>query len=131
MVKDLSILLCLFVFVCSATIAKRLHEDCFALIFGINTLIALILQSLLTFVAITYLNLPLRPQYKLYSYLFFVLTLFYGLLGTSKAILTKRKSCSLAWKSISVTLTMIENAKSQFDTYNRWNPDSKLCTIQK
>ncbi|XP_031633904.1 folate-like transporter 2 [Contarinia nasturtii] len=77
--------------VASASVAKKLHEECFALIFGINTLCALILQSFLTFVVITKYNLLLRTQYQLYSYLFFVLALIYSVIGVAKMFVQRRK----------------------------------------
>lgn len=65
----------------SATVAKRLKEDSFALIFGINTLVALLFQSLLTYIVITVLSLPIRVQYHVYSFYFFFLAIFYGCIG--------------------------------------------------
>lgn len=79
----------------SASVAKELHEECFALIFGINTLIALVLQSVLTFIVITKYNLLLRTQYQLYSYLFFALALIYGVIGVAKLVFHPRKSYQL------------------------------------
>lgn len=80
---------------CSASVAKKLHEECFALIFGINTLVALFLQSLLTFIVITHLNLPLRAQYQLYSGIFFLLALIYGLTAVTKTLSQRTKSYQL------------------------------------
>lgn len=40
----------------ASIVAKNLHEDCFALIFGINTLLALVLQSSLTYAVIAVLG---------------------------------------------------------------------------
>lgn len=84
-------------FDCSASVAKKLHEECFALIFGINTLMALILQSMLTFIVITRLNLALRTQYQLYSYLFFVLAIIYGVIGVAKLLIRPKQSYHLKW----------------------------------
>lgn len=83
-----------FFFFFSASVAKKLHEDCFALIFGINTLIALILQSLLTLITITKLQLSHRTQYQLYAYLFFALTAIYGIIGIQNEIRRRKK----AWR---------------------------------
>lgn len=72
-----------------------MHEECFALIFGINTLIALMLQSLLTFIVITRFNLGLRIQYQLYSYVFFVLAVIYGVIGVAKLLFQPKQSYHL------------------------------------
>lgn len=79
----------------SASVAKKLHEECFALIFGINTLVALILQSLLTFILITQNNLALRIQYQIYSYVFFTLAIIYGVTGFIKLFTRRSKSYEL------------------------------------
>lgn len=84
-----------FFYFCSASVAKKLHEECFALIFGINTLIALILQSLLTFIVITKYNLMLRTQYQIYSYVFFALALIYGVTGVAKFVYKQKKAYQL------------------------------------
>lgn len=46
----------------SATVAKNLADDSFALIFGINTLFALVLQTILTVVVISESGLELSPR---------------------------------------------------------------------
>lgn len=62
----------------SATVAKQLLEDSFALIFGINTLAALTVQSMLTYIAITHLDLYIRVQYYVYGGYFFALATTYS-----------------------------------------------------
>lgn len=73
----------------SATVAKKLHDDCFALIFGINTLVALILQSLLTLVTITILEFGVRVQFQIYASWFFVLAFAFSVVGVIKTIKQK------------------------------------------
>lgn len=75
----------------SATVAKRLKDDSFALIFGINTLVALLFQSLLTYVVIAVLSLAIRVQYHVYSCYFFFLAVFYGIIGIINLIYARRK----------------------------------------
>ncbi|XP_046742650.1 thiamine transporter 2-like isoform X2 [Diprion similis] len=61
--------------IASSEVAKNLSEDSYGLIFGINTLIALLLQSLLTFI-VTGKNvfaLPIRVQYLVYGGFFITL----------------------------------------------------------
>lgn len=76
-----TLLIVLFRF--SATIAKLLVEDSFALIFGINTLFALFFQVLLTvFVASgTVTTLTIREQFVIYGSYFIVLGIIYGFSG--------------------------------------------------
>lgn len=73
----------------SATVAKQLLEDSFALIFGINTLMALILQSLLTYIAITELDLHIRVQYYVYGGYFFVLAAIYSVIYVVRLFVKK------------------------------------------
>lgn len=63
----------------SATVAKNLAEDSFALIFGINTLFALVIQSLLTVVVISESVLGLSPknQFLVFGSYFVVLATIY------------------------------------------------------
>lgn len=72
---------CIFFF--SAAVAKRLNEDSFALIFGINTLFALIFQSILTLVVVSESGLGLytRDQFAVYGGYFVVLGCIYGVAG--------------------------------------------------
>lgn len=43
-------------------IAKHIHSESYALVFGINTFIALLAQTILTVVVIDYLELDIRTQ---------------------------------------------------------------------
>lgn len=63
----------------SATVAKNLHEDSFALIFGINTLGALIVQNILTIVFVTDIGLALsqRNQFVVFGGYFIVLSIIF------------------------------------------------------
>lgn len=65
----------------SAEVAKHLEDDSFGLIFGINTLIALTLQTILTIVVVSEQGfaLPIVGQYTVLSVYFYVLALFYVL----------------------------------------------------
>lgn len=60
--------------ICATEIAKNLPDDTYGLIFGFNTLVGLIIQSLVTvtFVSNGFLLSP-RAQYQVYSYAFFIL----------------------------------------------------------
>ena len=59
----------------SATVATHLADDSFALIFGINTLLALLFQSVLTVVVVSVLELDPRGQFLAYGIYFVVLAL--------------------------------------------------------
>jgi solute carrier family 19 (thiamine transporter), member 2/3 len=63
--------------IASATVAQHLADDSFALIFGINTLIALIFQSILTVVVISWLELSTRDQFLVYGGYFIALAVIY------------------------------------------------------
>lgn len=66
----------------NATVAQNISDDSFGLIFGINTLMALIVQSLLTMVVvddISNLQLNIRQQYLVYGGYFIALAIFYSL----------------------------------------------------
>ncbi|XP_039439306.1 thiamine transporter 1-like isoform X3 [Culex pipiens pallens] len=63
----------------SATVAKYLQEDSFGLVFGINTFVALVFQSILTVVVISESGLALTPrgQFKVYGGFFLALAVIY------------------------------------------------------
>ncbi|XP_055587458.1 thiamine transporter 1-like [Uranotaenia lowii] len=66
----------------SAEIAKNISDDSFALIFGINTLLGLVLQTLLTLAIVDsggWLALDVRGQFTVYSYSFMVMGVTFGL----------------------------------------------------
>lgn len=63
--------------IASATVAQHLADDSFALIFGVNTLFALIFQTILTIIAITWLELSFRDQFLVYGFYFIGLSLLY------------------------------------------------------
>lgn len=75
----------------SATVAKNLAEDSFALIFGINTLFALVLQSMLTitFVSESGLGLTPRNQFLVFGSYFVVLAIIYFVGSIVKIFLKK------------------------------------------
>lgn len=59
--------------------AKHLEDDSFGLIFGINTLVAVLLQTILTLTVVsdTGLSLSVFDQYTVYAVYFFVLSAIY------------------------------------------------------
>jgi solute carrier family 19 (thiamine transporter), member 2/3 len=63
--------------IASATVAQHLADDSFALIFGINTFVALLFQSVLTFVVIQLLKLSTRQQFLVYGCYFIGLSVMY------------------------------------------------------
>lgn len=76
--------------IASATVAKLLADDSFALIFGINMLIALIFQTILTVVVITWLALNTRDQFFVYGMYFVALSIVYFVAALVKLIFCKR-----------------------------------------
>lgn len=75
--------------------ASKLQEDCFALIFGINTLIALILQSLLTFVVISAFTLSVRIQYQVYAGWFLALAVVFAIIAGTKSVNVSKGSIKI------------------------------------
>ncbi len=60
----------------SAEVAKNLEDDSFGLVFGINTLVAVILQTILTLAVVSEQGFALTvfQQYTVYAVYFFVLS---------------------------------------------------------
>ncbi|XP_065357427.1 thiamine transporter 1 [Calliphora vicina] len=68
--------------IASAIVAQNLSDDSFGLIFGINTLVALVLQTILTLVVVTEsvgFGLDPRNQYIVYGSYFVALAVIYAL----------------------------------------------------
>jgi len=67
--------------ICSSGLAKRLADDTFGLIFGINTFVALIMQSALTIVVVSgsVLQLGVIEQFLVYAGFYFAFAGLYGL----------------------------------------------------
>ncbi|KAI8124931.1 hypothetical protein FF38_12498 [Lucilia cuprina] len=68
--------------IASAIVAQNLSDDSFGLIFGINTLVALVLQTILTLVVVTDslgFGLDPRNQYIVYGFYFVALAIVYAL----------------------------------------------------
>lgn len=76
----------------SATVAKHLADDSFALIFGINTLGALVFQSILTAVVISWLNLSTRSQFLIYGCYFVVLSIIYLVTSLVRLVVQKKSN---------------------------------------
>lgn len=76
----------------SATVAKNLIKDSFALIFGINTLGAVIIQNILTIVFVTKLGIGLsqRHQFVVFGSYFIVLSLMFFIASFIKTIKSYR-----------------------------------------
>lgn len=69
-------------------VAKRLSDDSFGLVFGINTLLALVFQAILTLVVISESGFALgaRDQFVVYSGYFVVLAFVYGATGVVQIV---------------------------------------------
>lgn len=81
--------------------ASKLKEDCFALIFGINTLVALVLQSLLTFIVISALALNVRIQYQLYAGWFLALATIFAIIAGWKNVYVEKGSIQIVQRGSS------------------------------
>lgn len=71
--------------------AKQLVDDSFALIFGINTFLALVFQSLFTVIFVNGLELSPKYQYVVNGSYFLVLALIYLVFALIEIFLTKRR----------------------------------------
>ncbi|XP_012148490.2 thiamine transporter 2 [Megachile rotundata] len=68
--------------VASFEVAKCISEDSYGLIFGVNTFISLLLQTILTVIVVNgNLNLDLRSQYFVYGGYFIVIAILYTMIG--------------------------------------------------
>lgn len=78
----------------SSAVAKYISNDCFALVFGFNTFLALALQSTLTaFVVSEWLFvLNATQQYLVYCGYFAVLAAVYGIMAVIKIFITIAKN---------------------------------------
>lgn len=63
----------------SAEVAKRLAPDTFGLIFGINTLVALVMQSVMTIIVVSkrFMELDVITQFLIYAGFYFVFAILY------------------------------------------------------
>lgn len=77
--------------VASATVAQHLADDSFALIFGINTLLALVFQTILTIVVIQWLGLSTREQFLVYGFYFVGLSVIYFIFAVVQLLFCKRR----------------------------------------
>lgn len=88
----------------SAEVAKHLEDDSFGLIFGINTLVAVLLQTVLTLAVVseTGLALTVFQQYTVYAVYFYVLAAIY-LVAFVYSLLNSLRMKSTKDTSIDVT----------------------------
>jgi len=77
--------------IATATVAKQLADDSFALIFGCNTFLALVVQSILTVVVITGLGLSTRNQFLVYGCYFIALAVIYLVTSIVQLIVRRRR----------------------------------------
>lgn len=89
--------------IASAIVAQNLSDDSFGLIFGINTLVALVLQTILTLVVVTDsvgFGLDPRNQYIVYGFYFITLAVIYVLaVIIGQVVKCCRKSNEMSVKS--------------------------------
>lgn len=83
----------IFTYPNSASVAKQLQDDSFAFIFGINTLVALIFQTILTVVLVSEQGFELdqRTHYRVLSGYFVVLGGIYAVTSIAKFLYEKIK----------------------------------------
>lgn len=75
--------------------ASSLLEDSFALIFGINTMVALVIQSLLTLIVVSEtggLNLNTFEQFAIYAFYFIVIGTLYFIAVIMQYVFSRSKS---------------------------------------
>ena len=86
------ILFSFMITIATSFVAQQLADDSFALIFGINQLVALIFQSALTLVIMTWLNLHIRLQFLIFGCYFIGLAVVYLITSIVKLILGRRRN---------------------------------------
>lgn len=76
-----STLFAFMITIASAEVAKRLAPDTFGLIFGINTMVALVMQSTMTLLIVskTFMEFDVRVQFLIYAGFYFVFAFIYFL----------------------------------------------------
>ncbi|KAK0163219.1 hypothetical protein PV327_006924 [Microctonus hyperodae] len=88
--------------VCSFEVAKRISDDSFGLIFGVNVFLALTFQSVLTFIVTSgnVLTLDIRTQFAVYSGYFIVLGIIFIMIAIyTVAKIRKSKEKLTLWVS--------------------------------
>lgn len=87
----------IFFFIQSAVVAKQLAEDSFALIFGINTLMALVFQTIMTVVIVSETGFGLDPrgQFLVFGGYFVGLSILFLLASLIQVVFCKRKQENL------------------------------------
>lgn len=77
---------------CSVNVAKKLLEDSFALIFGMNTLLALMFQAILTVAVISEsgFELKAREQFVVYGSYFIALAVIYGITSVVSSLILNK-----------------------------------------
>ncbi|KAL4635041.1 thiamine transporter 2-like [Arapaima gigas] len=80
--------------ICTFQIAKKLSKECYALMFGVNTFLAMILQTILTAVVINTksLQLPLTTQFFIYATFFATIAFIFLVRGVYTLIQVRRSS---------------------------------------
>lgn len=81
------ILFTFMITIATAFVAKELIDDSFALIFGINQLVALIFTTMLTVVILTWLNLDIRLQFFIFGSYFVALSVIFLIAAITRSIL--------------------------------------------
>lgn len=76
----------------SAMVAKKLADDSFALVFGINTLIALLFQTIMTVVIVSETGLKLDPkgQFMVFGAYFIVLSVLFLIASIIQTVFCRR-----------------------------------------
>ncbi|XP_020287296.1 thiamine transporter 1-like [Pseudomyrmex gracilis] len=99
--------------VASFEVAKYISEDSYGLVFGINMFLALVVQSLLTFVVINTLAMSIRPQFFVYSSYFMVLAMVYLVMGVVNVVQLHRSGESFHfWVNDNNNPSVTQNASN-------------------
>ncbi|XP_063709074.1 folate transporter 1-like [Culicoides brevitarsis] len=79
--------------ICASAIAKKLEDDSFGLVFGINTFVALVMQTVLTVTVVSgdVFVLNIVQQFMVYAGFYFLFAILYGC-NLVYSLITERKS---------------------------------------
>ncbi|CAO1414789.1 unnamed protein product [Diamesa serratosioi] len=104
------VLYCFGITIAASEIAKNLFEECFGLVFGLNTLLALTLQTILTLTVVSSgFKLSVVGQFYVYGALYCVLGFIYVFKGSEKKTMNRRKSTRTVTIVPSTLITLESN----------------------
>jgi thiamine transporter 2/3 len=115
--------------IASSQIAVHVDYESYGLIFGFNTFIALVLQTILTLILETWLNVSIRLQFIIYGGYYYILTLIFIFAGVYKLsvigwITSLKSCCGRPRRLVDVTLLLHVSLLLSGNDYTSYLPPS-------